>query len=144
MKEISPCGIRIRLEDQVIFDYFTTREAGELFQAMIDYGFHRKPYHSDNQLLDFAFRILASHLDADGRVYEETRHTGEYKAWREACLSRDDYTCQRCGSQDNLHVHHIKPYSQYPELRHSISNGITLCAGCHKLAHRAMTRRAAR
>lgn len=58
-----------------------------------------------------------------------------YSKWRISCLERDDYTCQKCGSKENLCVHHIKPYAQYPKLRTQISNGITLCQECHKYEH---------
>ncbi len=61
----------------------------------------------------------------------------EYKAWRKAVFERDHYTCQRCGDNKggNLRAHHIKPYSDFPELRHEVSNGITLCETCHIKVH---------
>lgn len=53
--------------------------------------------------------------------------------WRKAVFERDDYTCQACFVKGGrLQAHHIKPYKAFPELRHELSNGQTLCVECHK------------
>lgn len=53
------------------------------------------------------------------------------KNWARAVKQRDDWTCQVCGYRNengsDIHAHHIKPYSKYPELRYEVSNGATLC-----------------
>lgn len=66
------------------------------------------------------------------------RYTSEYNIWRKKCLKRDDYTCQICGTKENLCVHHIKPYAKYPKLATNVNNGITLCKKCHIEEHRRM------
>lgn len=57
-----------------------------------------------------------------------------YVNWRKCVKERDGYMCQwpGCLSQKRLQVHHIKTWSKYPGLRYTMSNGITLCTGCHK------------
>jgi len=63
------------------------------------------------------------------------RITG-YKEWRNFIFERDEYTCQKCDCVGgNLNAHHIECYSDNPELRTELSNGITFCKDCHKDFH---------
>lgn len=83
-----------------------------------------------------------------GGISEENRtfksnfqDTLEYRLWRTAVFERDDYTCQWCGARNGngkkivLNADHIKEFALYPELRLVISNGRTLCRGCHYKRH---------
>ena len=69
---------------------------------------------------------------------QHDRKTIEYKLWKKAVYERDNYTCQHCGSENNLNAHHIKPYKDYHNLRATISNGIILCKICHVEEHKRM------
>ena len=52
--------------------------------------------------------------------------------WRKDVLKRDDNTCQLCHCDNStMHVHHIRRWIDYPELRTDVNNGITLCEKCH-------------
>ena len=42
-----------------------------------------------------------------------------------------DRKCQNCNTNLQLEVHHIKSVKNFPELRHSVDNGIILCHNCH-------------
>ncbi len=54
------------------------------------------------------------------------------REWRVAVFQRDGYTCRDCGQKGGrLQAHHVKPYKAYPELRHVLDNGLTLCVPCH-------------
>lgn len=56
----------------------------------------------------------------------------EIKLWRKACMERDDFTDQNTGIKGGyLVVHHINNFADFPELRTSISNGITLSKKSH-------------
>ena len=57
-------------------------------------------------------------------------------SWRQKVLERDGGRCQNCGGDERLEAHHIKPWATHPDLRGDLDNGITLCADCHKAAHR--------
>ena len=67
---------------------------------------------------------------------EQLRITPEYIAWAKAVKVRDNFKCQECGAGGKLHSHHIKRWSEFPELRYDLSNGITLCKPCHQTKHR--------
>ena len=55
-------------------------------------------------------------------------------------LLRDGYRCTRCNvpkrGPRSLHVHHVKPWGDYPDLRFDPDNLTTLCRDCHHDAHR--------
>lgn len=59
----------------------------------------------------------------------------EYKNWRRGVLERDGHSCQKCGSSDKLHAHHIKNKKDFPDLIFDVSNGQTLCRNCHGSEH---------
>lgn len=58
--------------------------------------------------------------------------------WRRLVLKQGNYVCAMCGSTKKLQAHHIKPFSEYPDLRMAVDNGICLCKECHRGVH--MTR----
>lgn len=70
-------------------------------------------------------------------INRQIRTSAEYLDWRLAVFTRDGFTCQRCGNKRgrNLHAHHIKSFADYPALRFTVSNGLTLCRTCHELVH---------
>jgi len=62
------------------------------------------------------------------------RYSYKYNQFRYKVFERDNDTCQSCskileGSQRICH--HPKDWSNYPELRYDVNNGITLCRSCH-------------
>ena len=46
-----------------------------------------------------------------------------------------DIVCVHCQDSGRLHVHHIKSFAEYPELRYDASNCVSLCVVCHRWAH---------
>lgn len=60
----------------------------------------------------------------------------EYRLWREAVFSRDNWICQKCKVQGGyLHPHHIRNFAEVILLRFAIDNGITFCRKCHRKFH---------
>lgn len=68
-------------------------------------------------------------------VVEDVRNTKAYKDWSRLVKERSDYTCQCCGSKENLNSHHGLSFKHYFELRLDLKNGICLCASCHRKYH---------
>lgn len=69
----------------------------------------------------------------------QARHNDEYINWRNAVYVRDWFTCQICKVKCNsksIIAHHIKPFSDYKELRYNVDNGVCLCRSCHKKTHK--------
>jgi 5-methylcytosine-specific restriction endonuclease McrA len=63
------------------------------------------------------------------------------KGWPAAkryALERDEYTCQCCGSVEQLEVHHWEPYSI--SFDNSPENLVTLCKECHIDKHKEYRR----
>lgn len=50
-------------------------------------------------------------------------------------IERDGHICQKCGSDKNLHAHHILSFADFPQYRADLDNLITLCSDCHKQIH---------
>lgn len=68
--------------------------------------------------------------------WDEVRFFQEpaYKAWRLRIYQRDKFACRKCGARGRtakLNAHHIYRWADRPDLRYELSNGITLCKGCH-------------
>jgi len=68
----------------------------------------------------------------------------DFGLWRKRVFERDKYVCQKyglkavkgTGKRVILHPHHIKNFSDFPELRFEVSNGITLSEKAHKEFHK--------
>ena len=68
---------------------------------------------------------------------DKARHNYEMGLWKRACFERDNFTCQKYGIKGGiLNAHHINNFSEFPELRTAIDNGITLSDKTHKEFHK--------
>jgi len=57
----------------------------------------------------------------------------DFRKKRLLALKRDNYKCVKCGSTEDLHVHHIIELSQNGT--NELDNLLTLCPKCHAKAH---------
>ena len=70
------------------------------------------------------------------------RNSIEYKLWLKTCMERDSFTCQKYYIKGGkLVVHHVFNFSNFPELRFNIKNGITLSVKAHKEFHKIYGRK---
>ena len=63
-------------------------------------------------------------------VQSEKKHLdGRYKEWMKSVKDRDNWKCKIADKncKGKLEAHHILRWSEFPELRYEVNNGITLC-----------------
>lgn len=56
-------------------------------------------------------------------------------AWRREVFAREGAQCLVCHSTNKLHAHHLDSWAANPSLRTQPSNGVILCASCHRKFH---------
>ena len=69
------------------------------------------------------------------KVVEDVRCTYAYKNWSKLIKEMCDFTCQCCGSKEDLESHHFLSFKYYIALRIDLKNGICLCRKCHRKYH---------
>jgi hypothetical protein len=70
------------------------------------------------------------------RYVKMDRMVCEYKEWRKQIMSDYDYTCFITGNRGGkIQAHHMLNFSQYPELRTDIQNGICFSIEIHRMFH---------
>lgn len=62
-------------------------------------------------------------------VKKQERNDSAYKNWRKQVWMRDEYKCKMKNNNclGKIEAHHILGWTDYPELRYELNNGITLC-----------------
>ena len=81
---------------------------------------------------------LAQNPEYDKRHRDQNRDNRFFGGNRKKALERDNYTCQHCGTQDHLQVHHIDgngTTSPKEQRNNALENLLTLCCGCHSRVH---------
>lgn len=67
------------------------------------------------------------------------RNQRKLRIWSKLVRERDNNTCKDCGERPRrLHAHHIVRIEECinSSLEFDVSNGVTLCAKCHKKRHK--------
>jgi 5-methylcytosine-specific restriction endonuclease McrA len=60
---------------------------------------------------------------------------GELRTWASRAKKKTPY-CEDCGAKEELHAHHVKPKSIYPNLALDENNVKILCKKCHMKFHK--------
>lgn len=153
--------LKVSLDWDVWTRLLTDEEKGRLIDAMVRYA--RGEENADDRLTGNEvyvypmFCVLINRDKAEARKHlgvpskerhwnwkggitpenQKERGSWRYSQWRKAVFERDNYTCQKCGKRGGeLNAHHKKLWANYRDLRFEVSNGITLCAKCHKAVHK--------
>lgn len=132
-------------------------EVGRLFRGLLHYSMTEEQPDNLQGREEIVFDVYAIQIDRDKKLHpgipsgkdhwnwkggitpknQIERNSTDYRIWRKAVFQRDNYTCVRCGKRGGkLNAHHLLRWSQYPEYRFEITNGITLCERCHRLEHK--------
>ena len=63
----------------------------------------------------------------------QERNDVAYQEWRKQVWQRDNFKCKMANSDCNgrIEAHHILGWTEFPELRYNLNNGITLCHAHH-------------
>jgi len=77
---------------------------------------------------------LAAGRKLTGKEFQQSEYEG--RNWRAKVLWKDRYTCQHCGSTDELQAHHIRQRKDGGTNR--VDNGLTLCEKCHQALHNGL------
>ena len=76
---------------------------------------------------------------SQGKTHGNVRVQGTYSKYNYyKCKERDNFTCQTCGTKDNLDIHHLDelgPHIAGHDTDNSLTNLITLCHRCHLRRH---------
>jgi hypothetical protein len=112
--------------------------------------FHRKPTEIKKGAKYCSrkcqFEAMREGIIIRGESYNDRhliRQSQEYKNWRrkakqlhknicDKCGIKDRTVCECCGNTIYLHVHHVKSFAVYPDLRFNPENSSVLCSKCHK------------
>jgi len=81
---------------------------------------------------------LASDQERLKKYTTKAKDNYNFSGNRAVAMERDKHTCQHCGCQNDLHVHHIdgNGVTTPKESRNNaLDNLITLCRGCHTKEH---------
>ena len=108
------------------------------------------PWNKDRKMtLEHKQKLKKPHLKSRGinhyrwkggitSLYQKIRMSDQYKKWTFNIYKRDNFICQICFikcQSKNIVAHHLQSFSEFPELRFSVDNGITLCRSCHLKVH---------
>lgn len=70
---------------------------------------------------------------------QKARNSTEYFIWRNEVYRKDNWTCRICKKhcrKGQIVAHHLQLFSEFPELRYSVDNGVVLCRSCHAALHK--------
>lgn len=94
---------------------------------------------------DCKHKFQRNGIEERGESYNDRhliRQSSQYRTWRSNAKKRANYQCEECGVKENticrccmtkttLHVHHIKPFATFQDLRFDPENSRVLCSTCH-------------
>jgi len=77
-------------------------------------------------------KLTKAQIEKQRKRQEKKEQNAKDKAWRAFCVNRDNNECVICKRKGRLNVHHLLPKEKYPQYRHQVWNGISLCVYHHR------------
>lgn len=73
--------------------------------------------------------------------YRELLKDGRWQRKRLEIMQRDDFKCTKCGTTNDLNVHHLRYIDGRKPWEYEDADLVTLCRDCHKATHEEMERK---
>ena len=73
--------------------------------------------------------------------YHELLKDGRWQRKRLEVMQRDNFTCTKCGTTNDLNVHHVRYIDGHKPWEYDNADLITLCGSCHKATHEDIERK---
>jgi len=115
--------------------HWKVKDTSNIGKALI--GRKRPPYSQewkDKISIGLKNSLLRLNIERNPNWEIETERVDKrndplYKNWRREVYKRDGYRCKinNCDCTGRIEAHHILGWTNFPELRYNINNGITLC-----------------
>lgn len=72
--------------------------------------------------------------------YHQLLKDGRWQRRRLEIMQRDDFKCTKCGTTNDLNVHHLRYIDGRKPWEYEDADLVTLCGDCHKATHEEMER----
>lgn len=83
-------------------------------------------------------------------INRRERNSWRAREWKVQSLDRANHQCEKCGVKQGqvcaccglkitLHVHHVRSFAKYKELRFDPANSLVMCPKCHRAEHQMKT-----
>lgn len=69
------------------------------------------------------------------KVNKDSRNTPIWKSLKRYIKQRENYSCYICDSNQNIDIHHLDSWKQFPDRRYDETNLVALCKFCHEDFH---------
>lgn len=107
---------------------------------------HRKKISAAQKQLGLVGEKNPNWRGGMSEINRRARQGWQAREWREKALERAGHRCQKCGVEHGriceccgikttLHVHHLKSFAKFPDLRYDPENSEVLCPKCHREEH---------
>lgn len=105
---------------------------------VFDKPYRRKHTCSNKCRLEWQRQLRGEkHWNYVGSDHREQRKRlwSDLREWRTKIIARDEH-CIVCSTKEKLIAHHLNNFSEFPDKRLDLNNGITMCHTCHWRFHR--------